>query len=223
VSESLTWDRYATAWASRHGGYDPRHASTAVRAWLWMSYGLGRIMVRRQVTPMTLMVTGVILNVLAVPMAWLAGPLPTAVLVIAGAVAVGVDGAVAVLTSRTAKLGYLYDALVARVAELCWLATFWAVGAPVALLVFCGGVAWLHEYVRAKGVAIGLTAVGSISVGEHSARLTVTVAGLVLAGLTSYVLGGMAAGTVTIAGVVWLFLGVFGLVQLLGGIRKSFG
>jgi phosphatidylglycerophosphate synthase len=219
----MSWDGYATTWASLHGGYDPRRAPVAVRTWLWLAYRLGRLLARIHVTPTTVTVTALVLS-LAVPgAAWLGGPWAAALLVALAAVADSLDGAVAVLTARTSRLGYLYDSLVDRVAELCWLTAFWVLGAPVWLLVVCGGLALLHEYVRAKAVAVGLTEAGSMSVGERSARLVVTVSGLVLAGLTTQFTGGMVAGTVTVAAVVWLFLGLFGLAQLLGGIRKSFG
>lgn len=219
----MSWDWYATRWAGLHGGYDPRRAPAAVRVWLWLAYGLGRMLARLQITPMTITVTGLVLNLAAPAAAWLDGPRPAAVVVILAAIADSVDGAVAVLTSQTSRVGYLYDSLVDRVAELCWLATFWVLGAPVWLLVMCGGAAWLHEYVRARAVAVGLTAVESMTVGERTSRLTITISGLVLAGLTSQFLGGMVAGTVVVAAVVWLFLGLFGLVQLLGGIGKAFG
>lgn len=218
----MSWDGYSAAWAGLHGGYDPRRAPPAVRGWLWLAYRLGRVLTRTQVTPLTITVTGLALNLLAPAAAWLGGPWPAALLIGLAAIADSADGALAVLTARTTRLGYLYDSLVDRLAEVCWLATLWALGAPAWLLVACGAVAWLQEYARARAVAVGLTEVGSISVGERTARLTVTLSGLALAGIFEALLGGMAAGTAAVAAVVWLFLGLFGLAQLLGGARKSF-
>ena len=166
---------------------------------------------------MTVTVIALALTLWVPGAAALGGPWPALVLVLLAALASAADGAVAILTSRTTRLGYLYDSLVARVAEVCWLTAFWVLGAPVWLLVICGAVAWLHEYVRARAAAVGLTDVGSMTVGEWTTRLAVTAAGLLLAGVASR----LTAGTVTVAAVVWVFLGGFGLAQLLSGVRKS--
>ncbi len=219
----LTWDGYATQWASTHGGFDPRRGSSAVRVWLQMGYGLSRVFATIHVRPTALTVVGLLLN-LAVPVTAVRGagwPITSAVLVVLAAMADTVDGGVALLADRRTKLGYVYDAIADRFAELAWLTAFWLLGAPMWLAALCLSVAWLHEYIRAQMVAIGLTEIGSVTVGEWVGRVAVTVAGLVLAGVIGMIDAGIAAGTITIAAVIWLFLGVFGLVQLLSGIRKS--
>lgn len=218
----LSWDGYAATWASLHGGYDPRRASGWVRGWLRMAYGIGRVLAVIRVKPTAVTVAGLVLNI-GVPLAaLLSGAWLAAGLLLLASVADTVDGAIAVLTRRTTRLGFLYDALADRLAEVCWLTAFWVLGAPVPLLVICGAVAWLHEYTRARAVAVGLTAVASMTSGERTARLVVAISGLVLAGVTGVLLDGIVAGTVTVAAVIWLFLGLFGLAQLLSAIRAAF-
>ena len=51
------------------------------------------------------------------------------------AVADSVDGAVAVVTGRTTRLGYVYDSVADRLGEVAWLLAFWLVGAPGGLVV----------------------------------------------------------------------------------------
>ncbi|HET6214954.1 MAG TPA: CDP-alcohol phosphatidyltransferase family protein [Micromonosporaceae bacterium] len=219
----MTWEAYIAQWSTLHGGFDPDQASPFVRGWLRIAYTLGRVFARVRVTPMALTAAGLILNVAAIGAAAAGGGWPAiaALFVVLGAVADSVDGAVAVLTERTTRLGYLYDSLANRVAELCWLVAFWVLGAPTWVLVICGGLAWLHEYIRARATAVGLTEVGAMTVGESVGRISITVVGLLLAGAAGLISRGLAAGTVTIAAVVWVFLGAFGLFQLLSGVRKS--
>jgi len=219
----LTWDGYATQWAAAHGGFDPRRASAVVQVWLRIGYGLGRVLASVRINPNTITVAGLLFN-LAVPVTAARGggwPLTGAVLVVIAAMADTVDGAVAIVSERTSTLGSLYDTLADRAAELCWLTAFWLMGTPMWLLVLCGAVAWLHEYVRARMATLGLSGTASVTVGEWMGRVCVTVVALILGGLIGVVNSGVAAGAVTIAAVVWLFLGVFGLSQLLAGIRKS--
>lgn len=217
----LTWDAYAAAWARLHDGFDLRHASPAVRGWLRAAYGIGRVLARVRVSPMAVMAFALLLN-LAVPVAAaFVGPWPAAALILVAAMADTVDGAVALLSSRTTRLGNLYDSLLNRVAEVSWLAALWVLGATAWLLVVCGAVAWLHEYIRARAAAVGLTGASLMTVGEQTTRLSATAAGLVLAGVAGQLSPGLAAGTVTIAAVVWVFLGLFGLAELLSSVRRS--
>jgi CDP-diacylglycerol--glycerol-3-phosphate 3-phosphatidyltransferase len=217
----LTWDAYAVAWARLHDGFDLRHASPAVRGWLRAAYGIGRVLARVRVSPVAVMVFALLLN-LAVPVtAAFVGPWPAATLILVAAMADTVNGAVALLRARTSRLGSLYDSLVQRVAEVSWLTALWVVGATAWLLVVCGAVSWLHEYIRARASAMGMTGASLLTVGEQPTRLSATAAGLVLAGVADQLSAGLAAGTVTVAAVVWAFLGLFGLSELLSSVRRS--
>ncbi|WP_346539232.1 CDP-alcohol phosphatidyltransferase family protein [Micromonospora sp. DPT] len=223
VGTQLKWDDYATAWARLHGGFDPRAAAPVVRAWLRFAYHVGYILGRLRITPTAVTVAGVLLC-LCVPLFSVRsvdGPIVGALFVLLASVADSVDGAVAVATNRTTRLGYVYDSLADRLGEIAWLAAFWLVGAPGALVVAGGALSWLHEYVRARAVAAGMRDIGAVTVGERPTRVCVALVGLLLAGLTGLIDPDLAAGTITMATAVWVLLAGFGLGQLLSTVRRA--
>ncbi len=223
VGTQLNWDQYATAWARLHGGFDPRAAAPVVRAWLRFAYHVGYVLGRLRVTPTAVTVVGVLLC-FCVPLLVVRpqdGPFLGALFVLLAAVADSVDGAVAVATNRTTRLGYVYDSVADRLGEVAWLAAFWLLGAPGALVVAGGGLSWLHEYVRARAVAAGMREIGAVTVGERPTRVSVALAGLLLAGLTGLIESDLAAGTITMATAVWVLLAAFGLGQLLAAVRRT--
>lgn len=226
MGNRLTWDEYANKWARLHGGFDPRMATTSVRRWLRMSYHLGCLLAALRVPPTAVTVLGVLLCV-GVPVA--VGRSPTgatglvvaAGLVLLSAVADSIDGAVAVVTSRTSRLGYVYDSLADRVGEVTWLIAFWLVGAPGELVVTAGGLSWLHEYTRARSVSAGMKEIGTVTVGERPSRVSVAVVGLLLAAVARLIMPELAAGVITVATAIWVLLGFFGMIQLLSAVRRS--
>ncbi|MEU6021515.1 CDP-alcohol phosphatidyltransferase family protein [Micromonospora sp. NPDC047134] len=223
VGRQLNWNEYATAWARLHGGFDPRAATPVVRGWLRLSYHLGFLLGRLRVGPTAVTAVGVLLC-LCVPLFAVRpgdGPFLGALFVLLASVADSVDGAVAVATGRTTRLGYVYDSLADRIGEVAWLAAFWLVGAPGALVVAAGALSWLHEYVRARAVAAGMREIGAVTVGERPTRVCVALVGLLLAGLTGLIQPDLAAGTITMATAVWVLLAAFGLGQLLSAVRRA--
>ncbi|MBL6275721.1 CDP-alcohol phosphatidyltransferase family protein [Micromonospora fiedleri] len=223
VGRQLNWNEYATAWARLHGGFDPRAATPVVRAWLRLSYHLGFLLGRLRVGPTAVTAVGVLLC-LCVPLFAVRagdGPFLGALFVLLASVADSVDGAVAVVTGRTTRLGYVYDSLADRIGEVAWLVAFWLVGAPGALVAAAGALSWLHEYVRARAVAAGMREIGAVTVGERPTRVCVALVGLLLAGLTGLIQPDLAAGTITMATAVWVLLAAFGLGQLLSAVRRA--
>ncbi|MEO3775652.1 CDP-alcohol phosphatidyltransferase family protein [Micromonospora sp. B11E3] len=223
VGTQLNWDQYAAVWARLHGGFDPRAAAPVVRAWLRFAYHVGYVLGRLRVTPTAVTVAGVLLC-LCVPLFAVRpgnGPVIAALFVLVAAVADSVDGALAVATNRTTRLGYVYDSLADRLGEAAWLVAFWLVGAPGALVAAAGGLSWLHEYVRARAVSAGMREIGAVTVGERPTRVCVALVGLLLAGLTGLIAPDLAAGTITMATAVWVLLAGFGLGQLLSAVRRA--
>ncbi|MEE3917923.1 CDP-alcohol phosphatidyltransferase family protein [Micromonospora sp. BRA006-A] len=148
------------------------------------------------------------------------GPFPGALFVLLAAVADSVDGAVAVATGRTTRLGYVYDSVADRLGEVAWLVAFWLLGAPGALVAAAGGLSWLHEYAGARGLG-GDAGDRRGDGGERPTRVCVALVGLLVAGLTGLIDVDLTAGTITMATTVWVLLAGFGLGQLLSAVRRA--
>lgn len=215
----MIWEEYTAAWSRLHGGFDPARASPLVRGWVRLAYGIGSWLGRRRVGPATVTTAGLLvcLAVPAVVPLGRAGLLLAALLVLVAAVADGLDGAVAVITDRASRLGYVYDSVADRLGELAWLAAFRLAGAPWWLVTAAGAASWLQEYARARAAAAGMDEIGVVTVAERPTRVLVAIFGL----LTAAVLPVSAALPVTVAAGVWLALAVAGLAQLAVAIRRA--
>jgi phosphatidylglycerophosphate synthase len=205
-----TWEQYAAGWRDLHGGYDPRTGSPFVRGWLRLAYLVGRAAARAGATPAVVTGIGLALSVGVPLVARL--PFLAAVLVLLSAVADSADGAVAVLTGRASRSGQVYDGLADRVSEACWLVALWLLGAPGWLLLACGGLSWLHEYVRARAAAAGMSEVGVVTVAERPTRVILVVLALMAAGIPR--------GVTVLVG-VWAVLAAVGFGQLLVTVRAK--
>jgi phosphatidylglycerophosphate synthase len=206
----VTWDEYASAWSELHGGFDPRTGSLLVRGWVRIAYAMGTRLAWAGPTWVTL--AGLALC-LAVPFA---GLVPGAALVLLAALADTLDGAVAVLSGRATRLGYVLDSVSDRIGEAAWLAAFWVGGGQAWVVVAAGAASWLHEYARARATAAGMNEIGAVTVGERPTRVLIAVFGLLTAGVS-----GHAALVLTVAASVWLALAVIGLGQLAVAIRRA--
>ncbi|MGI5181691.1 CDP-alcohol phosphatidyltransferase family protein [Dactylosporangium sp. CA-152071] len=223
ASDVRDWDGYAERWAAAHGGYDPRSAPPLVRGWLRISYELGAALVRAGVrSPNAVTVLGLLLSV-AVPLTVIGGggwAFAGAVLVLLSAVADTVDGVLAVVTGRASRLGQVYDSAADRVAEACWLVALVLLGGPAWLGVACGGVMWLHEYVRARATVAGMSDIGTVTVAERPTRVLVTIFGL-LAVAGASALGRWESATVLAVLVVMAALTSAGFTQLAIAVRRA--
>ncbi|WP_213455125.1 CDP-alcohol phosphatidyltransferase family protein [Rhizomonospora bruguierae] len=222
----MDWNGYATGWARLHGGYDPRRAGPLVRGWLRMSYGVGRALNRIGFTP-SAVTTLNLLFCLAVPavVGWRPG-VPVLVasgLVLLAAVADSADGAVAVISGRTSRIGYVYDSLADRIGESAWLAAFWIIGAPGPLVVTAAALSWLHEYTRARASIAGMRAIGAVTVGERPTRVLVALFGLAACGAAGLVSRELPAGAGTLVTAVWVLLSAIGLTQLFAAVSTELG
>jgi CDP-diacylglycerol--glycerol-3-phosphate 3-phosphatidyltransferase len=236
----MTWDTYVAGWRELHGGYDPFAGSRVVRVWLRLAYLLGGYAARAGATPGMVTGVGLVLSAGVPATVWVTpgGPVLGAVLVLLSAVADTVDGAVAVITGRASRVGQVYDALADRISEACWLVGLGLLGTPAWLLVACGGLSWLHEYLRARAAVAGMRGVAVVTVAERPTRVLLVVAGLVAAGAAGSAAGivaGSVAGivparlvpadprvlAVTAAAGVWAVLAVIGFGQLLRTVRSA--
>lgn len=212
----MTWAEYCAAWARLHGGFDPAAASAVVRGWVRVAYRAGSWLAARRVAPSAVTTAGLVLCwcvPLVVGTLGRAGAALGAVLVLLAALADGLDGAVAVVSGRASKLGYVYDSVADRLGEAAWLLAFWLAGAPAWLAVAAGGVSWLQEYARARATAAGMSEIGVVTVAERPTRVLVAIFGLLAAAV--------APAAINVAAAVWLGLAVVGLGQLGMAIRRE--
>lgn len=216
------WSRYAVAWASRYGGYDLRRAPAAVRRWQRLAYrvarGLAAVRVPARAMEVLVLVLAVAVPVLAVRGGvWL---LVAAGLVVAATLAGSVAAATAVLRSRWSRAAAIRESVTGVLAEIGWLVAFWLVGVSGPLVVACGVLSGLHEYVRAHAFGAGMSWAAAQTAGDRPARLLLVVLGLALAGLAG---DELAAGLLTVTSAIWLALAALGLTQLAGAVHRSLG
>jgi CDP-diacylglycerol--glycerol-3-phosphate 3-phosphatidyltransferase len=219
----VRFQEYASAWSALHGGFDPTTASPLVRGWVRLAYSGGVVLARLRVGPTAVTLTGLALC-LAVPATvplGLAGLLIGAVLVLLAGLADALDGAVAVLTGKACRAGFVLDSIADRVGEAAWLVAFWLAGAPGWLVVAGGAVSWLHEYLRARATTAGMSDIGVVTVGERPTRVSVAITGLLIAGVAGLVREGWAVTVVTLAAAAWLALGTVGFAQLARAVRRA--
>lgn len=204
---------YFRRWADLHGGYDPG-TSLLARTWLATVYAAARPC--RAVPPLAVTAAGLGAAV-AVPL------LATEDLLVLAAVAAvlsgfldSLDGAVAVISGRDTRLGYVLDSVADRLSDSAYVLALWVLGAPGWLCVVAGATAALQEYVRARAGAAGLRDIGVVTVFERPTRVILVGALLVAAA----VLPGHDAAVATAGAAAWALLGVLGTGQLLIVVRR---
>lgn len=219
MGAGVTVDRqgYFDRWASLHGGYDPR-GSVLVRAWLTVTYGLARPLVALRVPPDVVTTLGVLVAAAAVWVVSLGGRwvVLAAVLVALSGVVDNLDGAVAVMTGRTTRWGFVLDSLADRVCDGLYLVALWVAGAPGVLCVAGGALMGLQEYARARAGNAGLAEIAVVTVWERPTRVIATA--LFLLGVGLHV--SVAQSWASAGAVAWVVLGAVGLTQLLVVVRR---
>jgi CDP-diacylglycerol--glycerol-3-phosphate 3-phosphatidyltransferase len=213
-------DDYVARWSASHGGADPARVPF-LRLWLRLMHRLATPLVRWRVSPDAVTLLGLGVAVGAALLAAQGGrwPVAAAVLVASTGVLDGLDGAVAVLSGRTSRWGAVLDAVVDRLAEVSYLVALWTLGAPGTWCVAAGTSTGLLEYVRARAAVAGLAEIGVVSVAERPTR--VLIAAMFLLGCGLY--PAQAAAWAGAGAGAWAVVGVVGLAQVLGTVRRRLG
>ncbi len=207
---------YFASWARFHDDIVPRGM---VAWWLRGVYVVARPLASAGVSPSVLTGFGLVLAGL-VPCIAVVGPGWPAVaglVVVLSALLDNLDGAVAVLTSRTSGWGFVLDSLVDRLADGLYLVTFWLLGAAGWLCVAAGVALGLLEYVRARAGNAAMGSVSVVTVGERPTRVIIAATFLVTVGIFSAHAASVSAVAVVLTGVVALV----GLGQLLAFVRRT--
>lgn len=213
-----TLDAYFDRWSQLHGDLDPR-SSWLIRGWLTFAYRVAKPLTRTGLSPNGVTVVGVVVALMVPLLSW-TGITTSNSLWIWLAVAVtalsglldNLDGAVAVISGRTTRGGYVLDSVADRMSDAALLTALWIVGAPgwvVAGAVFVG---FLQEYARARSAIVGVSEVGVVSISERPTRIVIVA---VFLGLTAWAPYGVAASSwASIGAVAALATGLIGLAQV---------
>jgi phosphatidylglycerophosphate synthase len=195
---------YFRRWAVLHGGYDPAGTAFTGR-WLALVHRLAAPLARRGVSPTALTGWGLLVSA-AVPLVAAGGwPFAAIPVLVAAGLLDSLDGAVAVLTDRTTRAGYVLDSTADRLSDAAYVLALWPLGAPGWLVAAGGALAWLPEYVRARVGAAGMTELAVLTVWERPTRIVLLAAGLLP--------GHPAVATAGAGG--WAGFGAVATVQLL--------
>jgi phosphatidylglycerophosphate synthase len=203
---------YLKRWAPLHGDYAPAPGSLAGR-WLSLAYLLARPLAARGVSPNLLTAWGVLVSAAVVVVAAPGGRWPllaVAIVVLAGLLD-NLDGAVAILSGRTTRWGFVLDSLADRLSDAAYLLPLWFLGAPGPVCVAGGSLMVLQEYARARAGNAGMGELGVVTVWERPTRVILTAFLLLACGL----LPEHADLLATLGAVAWIVLGAAGLTQLL--------
>jgi phosphatidylglycerophosphate synthase len=212
-------DGYFERWQVQHQApdVDPRQL-LFVREVLTLAYRLARPLARWGCSPDALTLWGV----------WLAGAvlvaadgggrwvIVAALLALVSAMTDAVDGAVAALTDRATRYGFVLDSVVDRLSDVAFVLALLTAGGEPEAAAGAGVALFVLEYTRARAGSAGLGEVGVITVGERPTRVTITVLSLLAAGVHP-------ASRKFFAGTgLWATTGVcvVGLVQLAVDLRR---
>lgn len=217
-------DEFLVRWRRLHGGYDPR-SSRMVGGWLRLTYRLARPAAAAGLRPDALTAWGVWVSAAALAVAAGGGPwlVLAGLLVVVSALGDALDGAVAALTGRASRWGYVLDSLADRASELLYVAAVWLAGAPGSLAAGTAVGVVLLEYVRARAAGAGGGEIGTVTVGERPTRVIACATTLVAAGIAAAVAPGAAESLATIGLTLLAALTVAGLAQLLVAVRRRLG
>jgi CDP-diacylglycerol--glycerol-3-phosphate 3-phosphatidyltransferase len=201
---------YLQRWSALHGDAAP---TGLVGWWLGLSHAVARPLVRAGVSPDAVTVAGLLLALATTVPAAAGGrwALAAVLLVAVSGLVDNLDGAVAVMTGRTTRRGFVLDSVCDRLADAAYVTALWLLGAPGVVCVAAVAVAWLHEYVRARAAVAGMPDVGVVTVSERPTRVIVTAMFLLGAGLYA----GSARAWASAGAVAWTTIGVVGLGQLI--------
>ena len=203
---------YLERWAPLHGGYEPAPGSLAGR-WLGLAYVLARPLAVRGVWPDVLTAWGVLVSAAVAVVAAPGGrwPLVAVGIVVLAGLLDNLDGAVAILSGRTTRWGFVLDSLADRLSDAAYVLALWLLGAPGPVCVAGGSLMVLQEYARARAGNAGMGEVGVVTVWERPTRVVLTAFALLACGLFPV----RADLPAAVGAVAWVVLGAVGLSQLL--------
>ena len=174
-------DEHLRDWAALHLTEPP---AGLVGGWLRGAAAVARPLARAGISPNAVTVAALVMAVAAVPLAavdgWV-GPAAACAAVVVSGLLDALDGAVAVQSGRTTKVGFLLDSALDRLADAALPASLAiAAGEGAEVAVAAVAACWWLEYVRARAslAASGRPFKQVVTPGERPTRIILTAVGL---------------------------------------------
>ena len=158
---------FFNSWSKLHGN---AKISGIVKGWLGISYVLVKPLVKLRITPNILTIFGLFFGVLLYLNAtstWASALLTLSL------ICDGIDGSLAIVTSKASRWGAVLDSVVDRITEFFWALAFIAIGANQYVVIAALLLASIQEYLRARAGGLGLLDVGVVTIAERPVRASI--------------------------------------------------
>ena len=161
------------SWSELHGGATVKGI---VKWWLNIAYSISLLLQKMRFTPNTLTYLGVLLGVALLVVTSFDGGgnslqlLLALILLTLSLIADGVDGSLALLTSRASRYGAALDSIADRLVEFLWAMVFLNLGADLGVVLAAFLMAQIQEYIRARLGGLGIREVGIVTPSERPVR-----------------------------------------------------
>ena len=157
-------DEIFSIWSRLHGD---ANISGIVKGWLSISYVIVKPLSKARVTPNILTILGLFFGVLLYANAeifW------APALLVLSLICDGIDGSLAIVTSKSTKWGAILDSTVDRLTEIFWVLALYKIGADLKILIVVLLAASVQEYIRARAAGLGVSEVGIVTFAERPVR-----------------------------------------------------
>lgn len=155
---------FFNTWSQLHGN---AKVTGIVKAWLIISFVIVKPLAKLKITPNMLTFLGLLFGIalyLNVQSPWVA------VLLVLSLTCDGIDGSLAIFTSKFSRFGAMLDSIIDRITEFFWIASLYKIGADIKILLFIIAIAAVQEYIRARASGLGMSQVGIITLAERPVR-----------------------------------------------------
>ena len=166
-------DEYFSKWSELHGG---ARIEGIVKAWLIISYALSTPLVRLRLSPNFLSLLGVVAAIFTYTEA---NHYYAIAILLLSLLSDGIDGTVAILSSKASKRGAMVDALCDRVGETFWALALWKLGAPAWIVGAAWVFAFTQEYARARIAGLGDFRIDVVTIAERPVRASFLAVALI--------------------------------------------
>ncbi len=193
-------DDFFVTWSKLHG--DAKVVGI-VKAWLIISFSLVKPLSKLKFTPNKLTLLGLFFGILL----YLNAQSPwAALLLVLSLICDGIDGSLAILTSKFSKWGALLDSTIDRITEVFWLLTLYKIGADLKLLLIIAVFASVQEYLRARAGGLGMLHVGVVTLAERPVRASFIFIALIASAIEIPIINEVV--------VIWLVLQVISFFMI---------